>query len=468
MGVLRMIKYFLYNLFQKNNALQNDFKIKPYISVEMDTAIKKWDTYYKSDTGFIVAPIVASEASRLATIEFDVNFGGNSERKEFIEKRVKKELLPNIRRQLEYGCAYGNLLIKPNIDGIDFIKPNFFFPLEFDSNNKMTSVLCGERRTIGKYIYTKVEKCTFKNRIYSVETRAYCSSSYYDLGFNIPLTDVADWADIKPSVLIKNVDRPLFGFFRCPMSNNIDIDSPLGVSIYSKAAHTLDQLDLTFNHFIQEIDTSDKILFVADYLLEKSDAGKKIRKENPLPRLIKGLNFMSDKTDVYEFVPEIRGDEFRGLMQTLLDILSMQCGFDTGYFTFDANSRSVVTATQIEADMQRTISTISDIQKELVNCIDDIIYSMNVLADLYESTSDGSFDYNIISKDFNVNTDEDRSRALQLVDKGIIPKWKYLVDHEGFSKDEAIALVNSIGDTSVEKPVGTNANNLLTGSNEGV
>ena len=467
MGVINMLKYIFYNLFSKHK-LEQDFDVSSYTSIEMDDALRKWDAYYRATDGFIIAPVIASEAARLATIEFNIKFGGISDRRDFIEKRVNKELLPNIRRQLEYGCAYGSLLIKPNIDGIDFIKPNGIIPLEFDSNNKLTSVICIERKTIGKSIYSKVEKCTYKNNVYTVETKAYRSSSPSELGFTVPLSDVLDWKNIKSYVTIKNVDRPLFSFFRCPMSNNIDIDSPLGVSIYSKALKTLEQLNITFEHFNNDIDTSDKVVFVADYLLESGGAGKKIQKVNPLPKLVKGLNFTTGNTDIFEFVPEVRGEQFRGVMQTLLDILSMQCGFDTGYFTFDANSRSVVTATQIEADMQKTISSISDIQKELINCVDDVIYSLNVLADLYESTKDGKFDYNIASKDFNVNTDEDRSRALQLVDKGIIPKWKYLVDYEGYSKEDAIALVNSIADTSSDKRVGENTNNSLDGSNKGV
>ena len=49
------------------------------------------------------------------------------------------------------------------------------------------------------------------------------------------LGTVSGWEQITPEIHIQNVERPLFGFFKVPMANNIEPESPLGVSIYSGA-----------------------------------------------------------------------------------------------------------------------------------------------------------------------------------------------------------------------------------------
>ena len=68
-----MLKYIFYNLFSKHR-LEQDFDVSSYTSVEMDDALRKWDAYYRATDGFIIAPVIASEAARLATIEFNIKF----------------------------------------------------------------------------------------------------------------------------------------------------------------------------------------------------------------------------------------------------------------------------------------------------------------------------------------------------------------------------------------------------------
>ena len=44
-------------------------------------------------------------------------------------------------------------------------------------------------------------------------------------------------------------------------------------------------------------------------------------------------------------------------------------------------------------------------------------------------------------RDLSVNVTEDRARAWQMVIANVLPKWKYLVDYEGYTEEEAKALV---------------------------
>ena len=45
-------------------------------------------------------------------------------------------------------------------------------------------------------------------------------------------------------------------------------------------------------------------------------------------------------------------------------------------------------------------------------------------------------------KDITANFEEDRKRNLKLVEKNILPKWKYLVEFEGYTEAEAKQMVS--------------------------
>lgn len=453
MGLIKAMRWFFYGLLARHNNIANDFGITLFNNYDMNEALKQWDELYRTPKGMQFASVIASEVARLATLEFEVDVDNVTARGDIIKRVLKRELSNNLRKQVEYGCAYGSLLIKPNFDGksisIDHIKPNCFIPVEFDSNNRLTSVICLDRRTIGDYIYTKAELCTYKNNRYTVSTRAYVSKDINDFGIEIPLTDVEEWKGIKKDVLIQNVDRPLFGLFRYPAANNIDIDSPLGVSIFSRSCDALQKLDVAFDKFNNDIDTSDKVLFVADYLLMHNEAGKKMQRTNPLPKVVKSLNFVTNGTEVKEWVPEIRDVQYKSAIQMYIDIISIQCGFDAGYFTFDNSSRTIKTATEVTADQQRTLSTVADVQIEIHNVIEDVIYAINALISLYKMTTDDVNDvaYTIKYKDFNLDPEQERNNTLLLIEKGILPKWKYLVDYEGYTEEKAKELIEQIGGT---------------------
>ena len=66
---------------------------------------------------------------------------------------------------------------------------------------------------------------------------------------------------------------------------------------------------------------------------------------------------------------------------------------------------------------------------------------MEIMQSLYELTPDEELDISFYLRDLYVNADEDRKRAFELAEKKYIPKWKYLVDYEGYSEEDAKKLV---------------------------
>ena len=123
-----------------------------------------------------------------------------------------------------------------------------------------------------------------------------------------------------------------------------------------------------------------------------------------------------------------------------LSLIGCKCGFSNGYFVLDEKT-GMVTATQVEADDRETIQLIKDTRDKLKICLEDLFYAQSVFADLYGLAPVGEYKVNYDFGDITFNAEEDRARALQLANSGYFPKWYYLVHWEGFSEEEAKAMV---------------------------
>ena len=62
------------------------------------------------------------------------------------------------------------------------------------------------------------------------------------IGNPCKLTEVREWANIKPDMSIENVKMPLFAYFKNPAPNRIDRTSPLGVPVWHNALKELKTL----------------------------------------------------------------------------------------------------------------------------------------------------------------------------------------------------------------------------------
>jgi Phage portal protein, SPP1 Gp6-like. len=429
------------------NDVSKAAQAQPAVSDKMVKAITTWDKYYRGDfypsrPSLRMAATIAGEAARLATIELGVPVSG-SPRADWLNERMEV-LLGKLRRYLELGCALGGMLLVPtSTGGVSMVKASDFVPTDYDGDGNVTGAILPFRIRRGDVFYTRLEWHRFEGEVYIITNKAFKSSMEQDLGQPIPLTAVQEWASIQPEITIHNLEHPLWGYYRNPMANDVDTDSPLGVSIYSRAIDSLDDLDAVYALFRHEIKNSKKKVFVSSQILPRGvvtddDGNQVVIQTNPIPDLIQGLELGVNADDTYhEFNPEIRIDEIRKSMQTALDLVANQCGFSNGYFSFDEKTGTIVTATEIEADQQRTVSTCTDIQKALQTVLDGLLYALNAVADLYDLAPAGEYEAAYAFKDLSVNVTEDRARAWQMVLGHVIPKWKYLVDYEGYSEEDA-------------------------------
>ena len=438
------------------------FGVEPVVSSEMNQAILTWMNIYRGQPLWVdeeddirtinFAKSICEETARLTTLAIDVKISGGA-RAKWLQEQIDKAIAPRLRGWVEYGCAGGTVIFKPNGSGIDVVTPDRFMVTEQDSNKKITGVIFQDSYTVGKKIYNKLEYHRFKKMrvyaeaeptertLYLISTKTYESDNTADIGREIPITSTR-WSGIQPEVAIEKqkgdrLDAPMFGVFTMPAANNIDLDSPLGLSIFSQALEEMKDLDIAYSRNSAEIYDSQTIELIDDALLQVD--GKNAKKAT-LPRHVHNV-FGNGVETFYQQIqrPLNTAARIAGMDQQL-SLIGYKCGFSNGYFVFDQKT-GMVTATQVEADDRRTIQLIKDIRDNLKAALEDVIYAMTVFADLYDLAPVGDYTVDFDFGDITYNEDEDRNRNYQLMMQGIIPKWYYLVKFEGMGEDEAKKIV---------------------------
>lgn len=453
-----------------SSAVKKNFGVSGIESKSMKDAIKTWLNVYQGNAPWIddvediksigFAKKICSTIAELTTLDIDVQFDGK--RKKYMQQFYNNSVSPKLREWVEFGCASGTIILKPNGEGVDFVTPDRFEIIQKDGNHNITDIVFQDSyENDGKY-YTKLERHRFwdadvkmpdaeeysRTTFYTIENKAFVSKISTEIGVPIDLKDTR-WQKIQPEVHItkkndEKLNSMLFGVFKMPGANNIDLDSPLGLSAFAEALEELKDLDVAYSRNSTEIYDSKRIVLVDERLVQmpsiKDSKGNIIRQKLHLPKYAKNVNADDQNSFYQEINPQINIEQRKQEIDFQLSLIGCKCGFSNGYFVLDEKT-GMVTATQVEADDRETIQLIKDTRDKLKICLEDLFYAQSVFADLYGLAPVGEYKVNYDFGDITYNAEEDRARSLQLANSGYFPKWYYLVRWEGFSEEEAKAMV---------------------------
>ena len=441
---------------------EKDFKVKDTTSAQMMAKITECANIYRGAPYWVdlenriktinFAKSVCSETARLVTLGIKIQIDGGA-RGTWLQEQIDNAYF-NLRHWVEYGCAYGTVIIKPNGGGRDMFTPMDFIVTEQDDNGNITGIVFKDGYTDNDKHYTRLEYHRFiETRTesgviypYVISNRAYVSRSSESLGDPIPLaqTKWADLLDETPPILKggnERLDSPMYGVFRTPSANNIDLSSPLGMPIYAEAIEEMKDLDIAYSRNAGEIYDSEKIILADDRLM--FDSGKNLNgrvADVKLPHYVKNVFGNSPEEFYQEITPQLNTDTRLSGINALLSQIGYKCGFSNGYFVFNESS-GIQTATGVEAEQQRTVQFIKDVRDKLESCLNDAIYALNVYADLYSLAPVGTYEVVYDFGDILYSHEADKQQWYAYAVQNRIPFWYYLMKFEGFTEEEARALV---------------------------
>ena len=434
---------------------KDEFNIEAISSEQMSAWISECVSIYQGNPSWLneddhidtinMAKALCSETARLTTLGIGVKLDGSA-RAEWLQKQIDR-IYFQLRSWVEYGCAYGTVILKPNGSDIDLYTPDMF-EIAHATADRIDGVIFHNWKQAGeKKWYTRLEYHRFEDGIYRITNKCYLGDKPDDTKETVDIKSTP-WSYMAEEVAISNMENTLFGVFRTPQANNLDLNSPYGLPIFSEAVQELRDLDIAYSRNSEEIfDSQRTILLDSDALIaagtktaNTSTAFEMRRRELKLPRYVRNVTGDGTKTFYQEIDPTLNTDTRLTGINALLSQIGYKAGFSNGYFVFN-ESTGIQTATQVEADQQRTIQLIKDVRNKLESCLDGLIYAMDVFATLYRLAPMGAYEVVYGFGDITYNVEEDRARWWGYVQSGKVPAWRYFVKFEGMTEEDAKAMV---------------------------
>lgn len=432
----------------------------PWLSYDYVTAdAKKRNRRRKTLNG---AKIVCSELAGLVMAEEPLVDAGD-----LVDQVIERHRLwDNLKKTVEYQAALGGQAIKVTIEpgetgdqteiGLDFVKAMAFVPLVWD-NSRVVEAAFIDRRVIDKKTLVRVEThrrgygptspdqdggpvptgpegYVITNRVFDEQTQLEVPLSTFDSG-------------LVPEAFLP-VTKPLFAYIRNPEANNIDPESPLGMSVFGNAMDTLEVLDLAYDAFKTEILMGRQRVAIPGLIMRGYvDPETKERRMGFDPTDEAYVRFEGD--DTAKLVPtdlsgQLRVEELRRAIQTNLDLLSIQTGFSPGYLTFDGTG-ALKTATEVISDASKTFKTVAGLRGALDQGLKAIFAVINELGAVYNIPGAVSTEPQITWDDSVIESRDARADYwLKLLQGKLTDRSTALMQVHGITEEAAKAMADKI------------------------
>jgi A118 family predicted phage portal protein len=345
---------------------------------------------------------------------------------------------------VEYGNAKGGLIFKPYVTvagnlAVDYVQADQFYPVAFDGNKNITSAVFADQKHVGDKFYTRLEYHALAGTIYTIRNLAFVSRTRETLGNEIPLSTLPAWENLQPEVIIQNIEKPLFGYYRYPLANNIDTGSALGVSCYARAVALIQDADTQWQNFLWEFESGKRAMYADVLAFDKNPStGKLILPDKRLYRTLNGTNNIGDGGKLFdEWSPTLREQNILAGLDAIVKQIEFAVGLAYGTIS---NPQTVdKTATEIKISRQRTYATVTDCQKSLQAGLDGLLYAMDVYCTLYGLAPAGSWQA-VYTFDDSVISDKDVqwSHDMQALDR-VMSKVEFRMRNYGETEEIARA-----------------------------
>lgn len=425
----------VYRLLFPYNDIKEALNVDISVSDEMRSIIAKWYNCLIGDAEWCDDKVQSLRLEQSITREF-ANIVLNEMTATVDNERLNallQSVVEDLGIELQQGLATGAMVIKPlGIDGVQFIPQSDFIPISYDGKKRLTEVVFPEYRQDGNKYYTKLEHHKLTSKGLEITNRAFISDLDSVLGKEISLKTVDGWENLKEYSYFPEMTRPVFGYYRNPISNIID-RSPAGISIFDNALDMICKADRQFSRIDWEFESGERAIHVDESALKLAKNGD-YKLPETFDRLYRGLNIENGNADIFkEFSPALRqADLISGLDEYKREI-EFQVGLSYGDLS---NPQSVdKTATEIKAAKQRKYNTVTAIQKQLKACLDDVVYAFA----FYNRLTQSGYTLNIDFKD-SILTDEETERKQDLQDlaNGTLRPEEYRAKWRGETVEEAL------------------------------
>ena len=371
---------------------------------------------------------------------------------------------------VELTCVYGTgVIVEYIVDGE--IKMNFLFGdrlvvIGYD-NTTPKEIAVIQEFSKGSMKYNHIMYHTYRDNKYRITHEMYGTKSGKGIGsatnLNVLFSD-DELKKMRHTTIKDNVEiveyyieyesEPHFQIFKLGISNNFDVRSPMGVSLFANSTGTLENIDEKY--FSSKVDSinSRKRLFVDDdatKLHKTKDTNnnviyKKYFDSNETQyQTLKGMSKDGNKA-IEIFAPDYDSMQHDDAIQNELNYLAFKCMLGTNYYSF----KDGVVGYQNELSLTLSNAPLRRDRNKNLNRLRIVILGM-MKSLLFLAKENGDYSGNLdleyeVQFDDDIFTD-DATKLAQLrldMQDGLVPEYKYVMAAYGLGKPEALEMLAEV------------------------
>ena len=236
---------------------------------------------------------------------------------------------------------------------------------------------------------------------------------------------------------------PWFAIITPNICNNIDSESPFGISVYANSIDTLKSLDNAYDGLDNEIIIGRRRIFVSSEMLSYDDGeGRMVFDPSDISVYRMPQGFKKDNMIEHDDA-SLRTSSYIEAVNFQLNILSSKVGFGNERYKFDGQAIQTATGVISEnSDMFRTIKKHEQVlENSLITIVKAIAYASSVFGNQV-------IDATKVTIDFDDSIIEDRGaeqvRAMQEVAQDLRSHKSYIENYRNLNKEQALEEMQQI------------------------
>lgn len=381
---------------------------------------KKKDLKIKySDKGINPTAIGANVVTNIAVDDSDIQVIGDSARAQAIQELLYYYVDNILSVAAEVSLGTGDCLIRPYTDGDDIGfnvigSDDFLITASIGYRLKGVIIKLDEyetRTSVYRLFESQSLRTEGDRQVVVINRFAFKGSEETDISNTI-------WKDITTEEYIV-ADQLLLGRYKCPTINRDNYNSANGVPITFGCAEIIDNIKKKYEQYNDEFDRKESRIF-ADRTLFK-------RAENDRLELSSSKEFINVRggvdggitSQIYDYSPSIREEEFKSANDFNLSILELCCGFSRGIFT--SPETSFATATELKNSLKKTFAFVKSFRRRIEHGNKELFNAVNIIMNLNSVTPDGKWELqHDWSYDYIEQTSEKFNQLIQSLDRNAI------------------------------------------------
>lgn len=336
--------------------------------------------------------------------------------------------------ELAFASGTGAFVEYIGIDGlpiIDYVHAERIYPLSWD-NGDITECAFASYRRDGekKYYYVQIHKK--ENGRYKI------FNHYVDAGTgqDLPLPE-----NMLPVIDTKSI-KPLFQIVMPNIVNNLDIDCPLGISVFANAIDAIKNADLVFDSYANEFILGRKRIFV-DINATQTEVMDGVVAPVFDAHDVVFYAFDNGNPDEEKKITEIdmtlRAQEHETALQRALATISSKCGLGNTRYQFEGGGAK--TATEVISEKSDLYQNLCKHEIIVRKALTDMVESLAFLMGANAAEVKIDFDDSIIT-----DRQSDFNYLMQLVAAGAAEPWELRAYWLGETEEQARARVPSVSE----------------------